>query len=338
MLDKLIQDAEAARKRHVVQQAVGTATLAAAHAAIRRAIEQGETTGSVIKDALLLRSGYIDPAMLVQYEALDASLKGKAGQLVLLIYNKSVRTKHTFTGNGDRYAAVRFGILGVLTGEALAPKDTTDRKWLKLPVDEVAHLDHIIRKGLGISEDHFDMNWTTFVPPATQPKHELEAWECAPDVQIHVGTDAVTTHAWKQWLGRGFVGPDTILRGALLLGFDVPLSDKQKAPYTHAALRDQARLQSLWYEHIYRSGLLRDLRAAPSAKIPFAHPDWQDVVEPTDAEKLKSAEQDLMHKLEQLREKVERILKFPHGNIALELRDFRGHPAVQWGRDLLRAK
>ncbi len=339
MLEQLIRDAETARKSAQSHKVVLAQSITEAHAAIRRAIDSGETTGSVIKDALLYRHGHIDATMQARYEAIDASLKGKVGQLVLLSFDKSICTKHTFTGDGNEYQVMRMGVVGVLMGDSLVRRSVSHRAWLGIPVTSALLLDrsvHKIAEHMFAEESH-GLAWMTFVPSNTldrTPVYHLHKY-CEPNVRIHAGNEEVLTYVEQRRFATGYLSIDAVLRATLMLGLRILLPPHIKEAYEATVALDRARLASLRRDAAYVQATLSDLRGARQYKQPFLLVDKKTMISAADAAAFERAEKELVGRLENIRGEVGRVFGRDGNNVGLRLTEFCIHPEVIWGRRFL---
>jgi len=98
-------DAEEARARSEIE-------------AMRASILAGETTGDRIRDYLIVKFGVIDESARERYEAINALMKGKTGELIVVHYTESVCTIHRFIGPNE-YENVRYVDIAILAGDEL---------------------------------------------------------------------------------------------------------------------------------------------------------------------------------------------------------------------------
>ncbi len=339
MLEQLIRDAEAARTSAQSQHVATEQAITESHAAIRHAIENGETTGNVIQDALLFRCGHIDPTICAQYEAINSSLKGKAGQLILLSFDKSICTKHTFTGVGNEYQVVRMGVVGVLLGDSLVRRGVSKRAWLGIPVTAALLLDRSVHKIAEhmLAEESHGLDWLTFVADdgiGHTPVYHLEGY-CAPNVRIHAGNDEVLAYVEECRFARGSLSVDAVLHASLTLGLQVSLTERIRKAYENSVALDRARLTGLRREAAYIHATLSDLRCARQEKQPFLLLDRQTVLDASDVEKLARAEKELVRRLDDINTEVASVFGRDGKNVGLRLAYFRDHPVIYWGRNLL---
>ncbi len=336
MLDKLLADAEALRTEVQTDAATSQQKLAAACAAVRAAITGGETTGSPIKDVLCMRVSRLDSTMLAQYEAIDAALKGKVGQLVLVAFDESVRTKHTFTGHGNEYTVMRKGILGVLARDALQRSTDLTKHTLSIPTSMFASLGEYsltVQQG-AISEGSYSFNWGTFVAdPNEMPYYRMHEGSCVPNVQVIAGNAEVLAYVEKRAFSLGCLSIDVVLRASLLFHMNIPLTDRIIAAYESTVALDCARLTGLRREAEYVSATLADLRRARLEKQPFMLLDRQTMLNALDAEKFQRTEKELVRRLGEIHTEVVRV--FGNGgtsNVGLLLPYFHSHPIIPWAR------
>jgi len=122
--------------------------------AMRASIFAGETTGNVIQDYMIAKFGVIDETACERYEAINALLKGKVGEMIVIHHIESECRVHRFIGPND-YEDVEYTSIAILTGDELAFTLKNNEARCTLPI--TVHADQKFRwkitKGT-ISEVH----------------------------------------------------------------------------------------------------------------------------------------------------------------------------------------
>ncbi|MBM3271937.1 hypothetical protein FJY94_01465 [Candidatus Kaiserbacteria bacterium] len=91
--------------------------LAGHESALRDAIAAGAKTGDPMLD-LTMRCHHYDPVLVEKFRELDAELKGKTGEFVLVVFETRVMTCHRFLGPNDYENRTMFR-MALLRGESL---------------------------------------------------------------------------------------------------------------------------------------------------------------------------------------------------------------------------
>lgn len=120
ILEEEIRARESLVKEHAAQLAEKQKAIKFLVSQLEAKVKQGETTGNRIRDLVLRVHGY-NPFFEERYATLEARLKGKGGEFILIFFEARIAMRYHGMGMDERLAVLYR--LGVLEGEELLLKD-----------------------------------------------------------------------------------------------------------------------------------------------------------------------------------------------------------------------